>query len=164
MILRTAYIILAKSWSVRVALEEDLGEDLRAAMRAGDTIRRDAIRQLRATLHNEAIARGQPLGPDDAVAVVRRLVNQHRDSIAEFTRGGRADLVDREQAELDVLLGYLPADLSREAIAAAAQEVVQRLGASGRGDQGRVMRELAPQLRGKADMRLVNEVVQELLG
>jgi hypothetical protein len=133
-------------------------------MRAGDTTRRDTIRQLRAALHNEAIARRQPLSPDEAVAVVRRLVNQHRDSIAEFTRGRRADLVAKEEAELAVLLGYLPEDLDRDAIVAAAQQVIQQVGATSRADQGKVMRDLAPQLRGKADMRLVSEVVQELLG
>lgn len=147
-----------------MALEEELGQELLTAMRAGDTTRRDTIRQLRAALHNEAIASGQPLSPDESVAVVRRLVNQHRDSISEFTRGGRADLVAREEAELAVLLGYLPEDLGRDAIVAAARRVIEQLGATGRSDQGKVMRDLAPQMRGKADMRLVSEVVQELLG
>lgn len=147
-----------------MVLEEELGQDLHAAMRAGDTTRRDTIRQLRATLHNERIARGHPLSPEESIAVIRRLVNQHRDSIAEFTRGRRADLVAKEESELEVLLGYLPEDLGREAIIAAARQVIEQVGATGRADQGKVMRDLAPQLRGKADMRLVNEVVQELLG
>lgn len=145
-------------------LEEDLTADLREAMRSGEAIRRDTIRQLRAALHNESIAKGHALGDEESVAVVQRLVNQHRDSISEFKRGKRDDLVAKEEAELKVLLGYLPEQLSREAIAAAATAAIQKVGANGKSDQGRVMRELALELKGKADMRTVNEVVQELLG
>jgi uncharacterized protein YqeY len=145
-------------------LEEDLATDLREALRSGDATRRDTVRQLRAALHNEAIAKGHALSDEESVAVVQRLVNQHRDSISEFKRGKREDLVAKEEAEFEILLGYLPAQLSREAIAAAAATVIERIGAAEKGDQGRVMRELAPEMRGKADMRIVNEVVQELLG
>jgi uncharacterized protein len=144
-------------------LEDDLANDLRNAMRAGDSVRRDAVRQLRSALHNEAIAKGHPLNDEESTAVVQRLVNQHRDSIAEFKRGQREDLVAKEEAELELLLGYLPEQLSREAIAAAAAAAIQKIGAAGKGDQGKVMRELAPEMRGKADMRMVTEVVQELL-
>jgi uncharacterized protein len=145
-------------------LEESLAGDLRDAMRSGDGMRRDTIRQLRAALHYESIAKGHPLSDEESVTVVQRLVNQHRDSISEFGRGNRADLVAKEEAELQVLLGYLPEQLDREAITAAATAIIQKVGAAGKGDQGKVMRELAPELRGKADMRMVNEVVQELLG
>ena len=144
-------------------LEETLIDELRDAIRAGDTVRRDTIRQLRSALHNESIARGQALGDDEAMTVVQRLVNQHRDSIAEFKRGNREDLVAKEEAELEILSGYLPEQMSREAISAAAVAAIQKVGASGKGDQGKVMRELSGELRGKADMRTVNEVVQELL-
>lgn len=145
------------------ALEEELGEHLRSAMRAGDLVRRDTIRQLRAALHNEAIALGRSLNDAEAAAVVRRLVSQHRDSISEFTRGGRQDLVEREEAELAVLLEYQPEEMGREEIMAVAAAVIQSVGAQGRQDLGKVMRELSAQLRGRADMRLVNEVVQGLL-
>lgn len=134
------------------------------AVRAGDTIRRDAIRQLRAALHNESIAKGRVLDDEAAVSVVRRLVNQHKDSISEFTKAGRMDLVTKEQAELGVLNGYLPEEMSRDQIVAATLAAIATTGASGRKDMGKVMRELSGQLRGRADMRAVNEVVLELLG
>jgi len=146
-----------------VTLEDTLQSQLRDAMRAGDATRRDVIRQVLATMRNEVIAVGHPLSDDESLAVVTRLVNQHRDSISEFNRGGRADLVAKEQAELEILLTYLPTQLTRDEIVAAASDVMQRVGANSPKDQGKVMRELSPQLRGKADMRLVNEVVQELL-
>lgn len=145
-------------------LEENLAVDLREAMRAGDATRRDTIRQLRAALHNESIAKGHELSDEESLTIVQRLVNQHRDSISEFKRGNREDLVAKEEAELQILLGYLPEQINREAIIAAAAATIERVGATGKGDQGKVMRELAPELRGKADMRMVNEVVQELLG
>ena len=147
-----------------MTLYDDLQSQLAEAMRAGDVTRRETIRQLRSALHNEQIARGQELTSEEEARVVQRLVNQHRDSISEFTRGGRTDLVDKEQAELEILETYLPAQLGRAEIVQAARRVIQSVGAEGRKDQGKVMRELSSEVRGKADMRLVNEVVQELLG
>ena len=149
---------------VLLSLEEDLAVQLLDAVRAGATIRRDTIRQLRAALHNEAIARGQQLDDGASLTVVRRLVNQHKDSIAEFTKAGRMDLVSQEAAELEILNGYLPEQLSRELIMVAARAAVASTEASGRKDLGKVMRELSGQLGGRADMRLVNDVVLELLG
>lgn len=147
-----------------MSLEDELAEHLRAALRSGDAVRRDTIRQLRAALHNEAISRGHPLEDSESLMVVRRLINQHRESIEEFTRGGRLDLVAKEQAELEVLRTYAPEEIGRDAIVAAARAAIEAVGAQGRQDQGKVMRELAAQLRDRADMRTVNEVVRELLG
>src|SRR5437016_4275956 len=112
-------------------LEDDLATELREAMRSGDATRRDTIRQLRAALHNESIAKGHPLGDEESLAVVQRLVNQHKDSISEFKRGNREDLVVKEEAELQVLQAYLPEQLSREAITAAAVAAIQKVGAAG---------------------------------
>src|SRR6266508_1939761 len=106
-------------------LEEKLTDGLGDAMRAGDTTRRDTIRQLRSALHN--------------------------DSISEFKRGNREDLVAKEEAELKILAGYLPEQMSRDAISASARAAIQKVGATGKGDQGKVMRELSGELRGKAD-------------
>ena len=146
-----------------MSLEQDLGEQLRDAMRAGDAVRRDTIRQLSATLHNEAIAAGHPLDGAAETTVVRRLVNQHKDSIAEFTKGNRPELAAKEEAELAILQGYLPEEMSREAITEVVQAAIKSVGAQGRQDAGKVMRELSGQLKGRADMRAVNEIVQSLL-
>jgi hypothetical protein len=146
-----------------LALEEDLGDQLRDAMRAGDTVRRDTIRQLRAALHNEVIAAGHALDGAAETTVVRRLVNQHKDSIAEFTKGNRQDLVAKEEAELAILAGLLPEEMNREDITKAVTAAISSVGAQGRQDTGKVMRELSGQLKGKADMRTVNEIVQLLL-
>ncbi len=145
-------------------LRDQLREDVRTAMRAKDALRRDTIRLLQAAIKNADIEqRGEV---DDAVVltIIQKQLRQRQDSIEQFEAGGREDLADRERAEIGVLEAYLPAQMGRDAIMAAAQAVVARTGASGPGDKGKVMGPLMGQLRGKADGRLVNEVVGELLG
>ena len=145
-------------------LRDQLREDVRTAMRAKDALRRDTIRLLQAAIKNADIEqRGEV---DDAVVltIIQKQLRQRQDSIEQFEAGGRDDLADRERAEIGVLEAYLPAQMDRDAIMAAAQAVVARTGASGPGDKGKVMGPLMGQLRGKADGRLVNEVVGELLG
>jgi uncharacterized protein len=147
-----------------LSLEQDLAVQAQDAARAGDTVRRDTLRQLRAALHNEAISRGGELADDVALTVVKRLVNQHKDSITEFTKAGRTELAAKEEAELAILSEYLPEELSRDEIVAAVKSAIASTGASGRKDMGKVMREVSGALRGRADMRAVSEIVQELLG
>lgn len=145
-------------------LRDQLREDVKTAMRAKDALRRDTIRLLQAAIKNADIEqRGEV---DDAVVltIIQKQLRQRQDSIEQFDAGGREDLAARERAEIGVLEAYLPAQMDRDAIMAAAQAVVARTGASGPGDKGKVMGPLMGQLRGKADGRLVNEVVGELLG
>ncbi len=145
-------------------LVEQLNADLRDAMRQGEQTRRDTLRLALAALHNAQIASGKELTDDDALAVLAKEAKQRRESIEEFGKAERAELVAKEQAELDVLSGYLPAAASRDEIAAAARKVVEELGASGPKDIGKVMPVLMQQFRGRADGRDINEAVRELLG
>ena len=146
-----------------MGIQERFSEDLKAAMRSGDTLRRDVIRFARSALQLEEKTRGGPLGEEDAVAVVQRQARQMRESVEEFRKGNRQDLVDKETAELQVLEEYLPALMSREAIAQRARQAIGEAGAAGPADKGKVMGRLMPQLRGQADGAMVNEVVSELL-
>ena len=145
-------------------LRDQLREDLKAAMRAKDALRRDTIRLLQAAIKNADIEQRGDVGDAAVLTIIQRQVRQRQDSIEQFEAGGRDDLAARERAEIGVLEGYLPAQMDRAAIMAAAKAVVERTGASGPGDKGKVMGPLMGQLRGKADGRLVNEVVGELLG
>jgi len=145
-------------------LKEQLNTDLRDAMRSGEETRRDTLRLALAALHNAQIAAGKELSDDDTLAVLAKEAKQRRESIEEFGKANRTDLVAKEQAELDVLSGYLPAAVSRDEIVAAARKVVDELGASGAKDIGKVMPVLMQQFRGRADGRDINEVVRELLG
>jgi uncharacterized protein YqeY len=146
-----------------MSLEERLMADLKEAMRNREEIRVSAIRMVRAALANETIDKRRPLTEDEAVAVLSRQVKQRRESIEAFTAGNRPDLVAREQHELDVLVAYMPQQLTRDEIDAAARAVIQEIGATGQNDFGKVMSRLAPSLKGKADGKVIGEVVRNLL-
>lgn len=144
-------------------LKERLNQDLRDAMRAGDTLRRDVLRYLLSAVHNAEIDAGRELDDAGVIAVIQRQVKQRRDSIEEYRKGGRQDLVDKEEAEAAILQSYLPAQLSRDEVVAAARAAIEELGAQGPADKGRVMPVLIERLRGRAEGRVINEVVTELL-
>ena len=146
-----------------MSLKAQLTSDLKDAMRQHDDRRRDVLRFTLAALQNAEIAAREELDEPAAMAVLAKEAKQRRDSIEEFRKADRQDLVTKEEAELAVLKPYLPEQLSREEIAQAAREAIQEAGASGPQEMGKVMAVLMPRLRGRADGRQVSEVVQELL-
>ncbi len=146
-----------------MSLKERLNADLREALRSGDERRKSALRMALAALHNAEIQAGRALDDEGVIAVLTKEVKQRRESIAEFRKGGRQDLVQREQSELAALMAYLPQQMSRQEIEEAARQVIAEVGASGPKDKGRVMSVVMGQLRGRADGREVNEVVTDLL-
>ena len=146
-----------------MTLQERLTSDLRQALKEGDTTRRSVIRLVIAGVKNAEIAKGAPLDDSGIVDVIAKEVKQRRESIAEFSKGNRQDLVNKEEAELAILFGYLPQQMSREEIVQTARRLIEQVGARGPGDKGKVMSQLMPQLKGRADGREVNDVVSELL-
>jgi uncharacterized protein YqeY len=144
-------------------VQDRLFSDLKQAMKKGDKIRQSVIRLTRAEIQNVEKAQGKPLDDPGVIDILSKEAKKRRESIAEFSKADRQDLVAQEEAELAILLEYLPPQLSREEIVAAARSVIEELGAQGPGDKGRVMGKLMPQLKGKAEGRLVSEVVAELL-
>lgn len=155
-----------------VGLKEQLSADLKDAMRAGDAVRRDVLRSLLTAINNAEIARvdvkredatRQALAENEVLNVVQKQAKQRRESIEEYRKGGRADLVSREEAELAIISGYLPRQMSRDEVATAVREVIAETGASGPGDKAKVMPVAIGRLKGQADGRLINEVVTELL-
>ena len=148
-----------------MTLKDTIAHDLNDAMRARDETRKSALRMLTAALKNAEIdARGKPFGDAEAVTVVQKQVKQRRDSIEEFTRANRPDLAEKERAELVILETYLPLQASREEIETAARRIAAETGASGPRDIGKVMPVLVREFAGKADGRMVNEVVRAILG
>ena len=148
-----------------MTLKDTIAHDLNDAMRARDETRKSALRMLTAALKNAEIdARGKPFGDAEAVTVVQKQVKQRRDSIDEFTKANRPDLAEKERAELVILETYLPQQASRKEIEAAARRIVAETGASGPRDIGKVMPVLVREFAGKADGRMVNEVVRAVLG
>ena len=144
-------------------MQDRLFSDLKEAMKKGDKLRQSVIRLTRAEIQNAEKAKGEPLDDPGVIEILSREAKKRRESIAEFSKGNRQDLVDKEEAELAILLEYLPPQMPREEVVAAARSVIEELGAQGPGDKGKVMGKLMPQLKGKAEGRLVSEVVAELL-
>ena len=114
-----------------MSLQERFQDDLKDAMRSGDRQRRSVLRYLRSEIHNEEIARQGALDEEAVIGVLSRQAQRHRDSIEAFQQGNRQDLVEKEEAELAVILSYLPEQMSREAIAEAARKAIAEVGASG---------------------------------
>lgn len=141
-----------------------LGADMKDAMKAGDKVRLASIRRARSALKNAEIEARAPLGEDAAVRVLRGLVKQHRESIAQFRAGGRDDLVESEEREMAVIEGYLPDQLDAAAIEPVVAEVIAAEGASSPADLGRVMKAAMARLGGQADGKDVRAVAQRLLG
>jgi len=144
-------------------LQEKLVADLKGAMKSGDKTRLEVLRLLRAGIKNAEIAQQKSLEDSDILGLIVKEAKQRRESIAEFRKADRQDLVGKEESELAILLEYLPEQISRDEIIAAARQVIEEVGARGPGDKGKVMQKLIPQLKGKAEGRDINEVVIELL-
>jgi uncharacterized protein YqeY len=148
-----------------MSLEQTLSADIVTAMKAKDATRLTALRMLKTALTNKSIEKGRALEAAEELQVVSMLVKQRRDSIEQFTKGGRVDLADKEQAEIAVLDAYLPASASDEEIAAAVAAAVAETGATTAKDMGKVMKAAMAALAGKTvDGKKVNEAVRRSLG
>jgi uncharacterized protein YqeY len=158
-----------------MTLKDQLNADLRDAMRSGDETRKSTLRLLLTAVRNAEIppetkdpavadaGRRQDLDDAAVLEIVKREVKQRRDSIDAYRKASREDLVALEEAEVAVLQDYLPAQMSRDEIVAVARQVIERLGAHGPADKGRVMPAVIAELRDKAEGREINAVVTELL-
>ena len=146
-------------------LNQQLGADLTAAMKAKDAARLSALRMLKAAVMNKGVEKGRDLDDAEVLQVVASLVKQRRDSIEQFEKAGRADLVEKETGEIAVLEHYLPPALSQDEIDAAVAAAIAETGATSPKDMGQVMKAVMPKLAGKnADGRAVNEAVRRTLG
>ena len=146
-----------------MTLKERINEDMKAAMRAGETGKRDAIRLLMAAIKQKEVDERIVLDDGQVVAVIDKMLKQRRDSITQYEAAGRQDLADAEKFEAELLTGYMPAGLSAAEIAAALAAAIAEVGAAGPGDMGKVMAVLKPKLAGRADMSEVSKLVKARL-
>jgi uncharacterized protein YqeY len=146
-------------------LFDRIGQDITAAMKAKDQARLAPLRMAKAALMNREVEKGRALEEPEAEQVLASLIKQRRDSIEQFTKGGRAELAAREAAEISVLESYLPPPVDAAAIEAAVDAVVAETGASGAKDLGRVMKGVMSRLAGQTvDGKVVNQLVRQKLG
>lgn len=148
-----------------MALVEDVNRAIADAMKAKDATRLVPLRMLKAAFMNREVERGHPLDENEARQVVSALVKQRRDSIEQFTKGGRKDLADKETAEIAVLEGYLPPAVDAGELEKAVDAAITSTGATSAKDMGRVMKAVMADLAGKTvDGKAVNELVRRKLG
>ncbi|MBE7529699.1 MAG: GatB/YqeY domain-containing protein [Ardenticatenaceae bacterium] len=147
-----------------MTLKEQLTDELKIAMRAGNVERRDTIRLLQAAVKQEEIDRQVTLDDDGVLAVLQKQAKQRRESIADYEKAGRPELAAEEQQQLTIIQSFLPQMMSRDEVEQLARQVIADLGVADVKEMGQVMGKLMPQVKGKADGRLVNEVVRSLIG
>ena len=144
-------------------LAERLNEDMKQAMKAGEKFRLSTIRMVRASIKNQEIELRRPLNEDEVIQVVSRDLKQRRDSLQDFERAGRDDLVEQMKGEIEIISRYLPEQLNEEEIKAIVMQTIQETGASSKADMGKLMGALMPKVKGRADGKLVNQLVQQVL-
>jgi len=146
-----------------VSLSERLNEDMKEAMRNQDKFRLSVIRMLRAAVKNAEIEMKRQLDDRQIEDIIGRELKQRKDALPEFEKAGRQDLVDQTKAEIEIIAGYLPEPLTEEEIAALVEQAIRETGASGKADMGKVMAVLMPKVKGRADGKVVNRIVQQRL-
>ena len=138
-------------------------DDLKTAMKSKDKLRLSVIRMVRAKIKNAEIEKRDALTDDEVLKVIARDVKQHKESITAFTDGNRPELAEKEEAELVILMEYMPQQMSRDEVVAIVKQVIDEAGATGPQDKGKVMGKIMAQVSGKADGKEVNQIVMDLL-
>jgi uncharacterized protein YqeY len=143
-----------------MGLREKIDADIKDALKSGAKDKVSALRMLSAALKNKEIDKRRQLTDEEVIETIRTLIKQRKDSIEQFTKGGRQDLADKETAEAALLKVYLPQQLTREELEAMVREAVAQTGAQGARDMGKVMKALVPMTAGRADGKLLSELVK----
>ena len=144
-------------------LTERIRAELTASMKARDAARTSTLRLVLSAFKNEQIEKGHELSDEEAIAVIRRAVKQRQDSIEQYTKGNRMDLADKEKAELEILNGYLPQQMSDSDVERAVKDAITATGAASKKDTGKVMKEVMARYKGIIDGKKVQEIVGRLL-
>jgi len=146
-----------------MALLDELNAQMKAAMKAKDKLTLTVVRSLKSALVNEQIKVGHDLTDDEEKSVLATQLKQRKESVAEFKKGGREDLVADTEAEIKIVEQYLPAQMSEAEVSALIDQVIQQTNASGKADFGKVMKALMPEVKGRADGAMVNQLVKAKL-
>ncbi|HAI74273.1 MAG TPA: glutamyl-tRNA amidotransferase, partial [Candidatus Moranbacteria bacterium] len=148
-------------------LKQKILNDLKAAMKAGDTAKRDTLRMLDSMIKNveiEKMKKETGLSDEEIQEVISKAVKQRKDAVAQYVAGGRADLAEKENKEIEILMAYLPEQMSEDAVREIVKSVISQTGATGMSDIGKVMGAAMAKLKGQANGNLVKKIVEEELG
>ena len=147
-------------------LKQKIVEDLKSAMKAGDTARRDTLRMADSMIKNteiEKMKKEEGLSDEEVIEVLSRAVKQRKDSISQYETGGRADLAEKEKGEIDILMEYLPKQMGEEEVRQAVKDIIAQSGATSKAEIGKVMGMAMGRLKGQADGTLVKKIAEEEL-
>ncbi|MDZ7360273.1 MAG: GatB/YqeY domain-containing protein [candidate division KSB1 bacterium] len=147
-----------------MTLSDKLNEDYKAAMKSGERIRIETLRLLKAQLKQEQIDKMRPLTPEEEMAVLSNAAKKRREAIDSYKQAGRDILLEKEMAELAIISSYLPQPFSPEELAQVIDAAIKETGAATAADLGRVMGKIMPQIKGRADGKLAQQMVRERLG
>ncbi len=148
-----------------MSLEERIENEFKAALKQRDKIKLSTLRMLKADIINAKLDQNKKaLKDEEIVKIIQRQVKQHKDSIEQFEKGKRQDLVEKEKKELDILLSYMPEQLSQEELKKIIAGVIKELEATGKGEMGKVMKSVMERVKGRADGKKVSQIVSSLLG
>lgn len=146
-----------------MSLYDTIDSDLKSALKSKDSIRLSTLRMVRTALKNKEVELRRKLEEAEILRIFAQQAKQHKDSIEQYERGGRHDLADKEKQELAILESYLPSQLGEEELRSVIKAIIAETGASGVKDIGKVMKEAMVRLAGKADGKIVNKIVKDLL-
>lgn len=146
-----------------MSLNERLNEDMKQAMRNKEKFELSVIRQIRSAIKYIEIDERKELNDEEVLHIINREVKQRKDSLQDFEKAGRDDLVEKINLELTIISKYLPQQLSEEEIQAIVKQTILEVGASSKADMGKVMGALMPKVSGRADGKIVNQIVQQML-
>ncbi|WP_438433352.1 GatB/YqeY domain-containing protein [Gorillibacterium sp. sgz500922] len=146
-----------------MTLNEQLNEDMKQAMKSQDKFKLSVIRMVRSAIKNIEIDQRKTLDDNEVLDILNREIKQRRDALQEFQKAGRDDLAESAQAEIAIIAAYLPQQLTEEEVQAIVRQTIQETGASSKADMGKVMSALMPKVKGRADGKLVNQIVQQQL-
>lgn len=146
-----------------MSISEKIVDDLKKALKAGDKSKLSVLRLIKSTMKNQEIEKRASLTDEEVQAILRSFVKRSRESIEQFSKAGRTELVEKEKEELLIVQGYLPEQLGEDELRKIIKDLIEKAGASGPGDMGKVMKSVMAKLKGQADGRLVNAIVKEIL-
>ena len=146
-----------------MSIQEQLLEDMKAAMKAGDKLRLETIRGLRSQIKNAEIDKGRELSEEEVIQVLMNAAKKRKESIELYRQGNRMDRAEEESRELEIIQEYLPEQMSEEEIARLVDKVIKEVNASSPKDMGKVMGKIMPQVKGRADGKVVQKIVQQKL-
>ncbi len=147
-----------------MGLKGEIQDAMKAAMKGGDRLTLSALRLLLSALHNEEIKERRELSPEEIIKIISSLCKQGQESIEYFRKGGRGDLLEKEEAELVVFRRLLPEALSEEEVRALIRSTIEEVGAKGVQDLGKVMKQIMPKVTGRTEGKRVSELAREILG